>query len=113
MIALTPDPGCREGLSPILLNVTTPTAEIHYFVIESQRALQGMRKTEYTVITFHARYPGIPTHDPWRKPCHRPGVEWSHMNFASELTEWAIHCQIQMTVIESVFTDLDRKMPIA
>jgi hypothetical protein len=34
------------------------------------------------------------------------------VNFASELTFWGIQCQMEMTVIEAVFTDPDREMPI-
>src|SRR5665648_287353 len=112
MVALKPDPVCRKVLPPILLNVTAPAAEIHFFAVQCQGTLQGMGKAEDAVIAFHTRHPGIPTHDTGRKPCHRPGVEWTKVNFTSKLTCRIINCQMQMVAIKAVFSNPDSEMPV-
>lgn len=46
---------------------------------------------------------------PGESQVDRPGVEFSKMNFARELTLRAIQCQNQLAFVKSVFTNLDRK----
>lgn len=110
MIALQPDPACREGLTPVLFDVTAPAAEIHRFAVQGQRAFERMVETEHAVVAFHARYPGVPAHNSRRKQADRPGIQFTQAHFAENFPLRAVDIDRDGLSIEAVGQDGDSEL---